>query len=66
MKQETCKTVCHLLHAKFFFGLLVDPEDGDDTLVRSVGGPMPNYTALKSRRSKVFTVIVMGTPNAAK
>jgi hypothetical protein len=39
-----------LVHADFMHGLLFDPEDGDDIVLRSVGWLLLDYTALYPRR----------------
>jgi hypothetical protein len=48
-KQET--TV--LLAAYFLLGLLFDPKDGSITLLRSVGGHIPDYMAYQLRREYI-------------
>jgi hypothetical protein len=57
VKQEASKNVCHLPFAKFFLGLLADPEDGNDTVVRSVSGPVlysPEDNTLHSHRCGIL------------
>jgi hypothetical protein len=41
------QTISH--HADFLLGMLLDPEDGDDTFLRNVGGLLMHYTALHPR-----------------
>jgi hypothetical protein len=43
-------SLCHQIIAGFLFGLPFEPEDGGATILRIVGGLLPNYTALEPRK----------------
>jgi hypothetical protein len=45
-RQQVEHSACLLLITCFLLGSLFDPEDGDDTFLQNVAGPLPNYTAL--------------------
>jgi hypothetical protein len=44
---------CRPLTSGYLLGLLFHPEYGDGRLLRNIGGLLPNYRALKSRRSLI-------------
>jgi hypothetical protein len=35
--QQTFRSACYLVHARFFLGLFFDPENGGEVLLRNVG-----------------------------
>jgi hypothetical protein len=52
---------CHLLHAGFLFGLLLDPEDGDDVLLQNVVLLLVELHGVVSQKIGHFITIALKT-----
>jgi hypothetical protein len=45
--KTAARSVCHLLLAGYFLGLIFDPEDGSNMFFPNIGGRVPNCTVLQ-------------------